>query len=1024
MDVGRWKQIDDLFDEALHLPPDDRPDYLNRACTDPDVRQEVESLLAAYVPQGDPIQEAFDRALASLPATDREEQNLEGARIGRYTLLRLIGKGGMGDVYSAWRADDFQMLVALKLLKPGAATAAALRRFRAERQILAGLEHPNIARLLDGGASDHGLPYLVMEFVDGTPLLEHAGPLPLRERLRLFRDICSAAHYAHERHVVHRDIKPANILVTREGVPKLLDFGIAKILSMGAEPSETGLTTGGMAPMTPDYASPEQVRGEAVTPAADVYQLGAVLYELLTGLRAHRTGSLSPAEMQQEVCTTEPPRPSAVVQGLDSDLDKIVMKALWKEPVGRYPSAQEFAEDIDRFLDGRPVRARTPGVLYRGRRFVTRHRISVIAALASATAVALLGGTVLYFAAHRAPLMTERDTLVIAGISNRTGDPVFDDALRQALFVKLSESPWINALTDDQINRTLRLMGRRLNEPLTPELGREICLRSGSGAVISGSLSRVEDEYVLTLEARNCSTGELLAGSGEQVEGKRKVLAGLGRAATQLRRKLGESLSSVRRFDKPLEATTSSLEALQAYSLARKARQEGRQSDQLALLRRATELDPGFAYAWAGLSAEYSNLRDTEKAYEYGRRAFELRDRVTEREKFLLLDRYYNAVTGQLEERIQSARVWSLTYPRDHLAYAGLSSAYGLAGRLEDALAATLEVLRRDPGGVTAAWVNAIGYYTALGRLDEAKQVYQEARRRNLRYSHLPLYYYVVAFLRGDEAAMAEAVQQAMSSDGGDYEMLVQQAFTAAFQGRIGHARELTQLAIERAQSKSDTSRIALGHGVRAHMEALFGMKDAARSDAAAAVGLTADRTVLVLAASSLARCGAAAPALTTAGTLAKKYPLNTTINRIYLPVIRAEIENAARRPAAGMEALQAAAPYDFATNGLTLTMYPAYVRGEAALYSGNAQAAAAEFRKILDRPGLTGNSPIFPLARLGSARARSALGDRQGSCADYEALLHVWKDADTKSPVVVQARKEFASRCRTSSEPRRVASR
>jgi serine/threonine-protein kinase len=310
--------------------------------------------------------------------------------VGRYTIQGLIGKGGMGSVYRAVREDDFRMQVAIKLLKRGTDTDAALGRFRAERQILAGLQHPNIARLLDGGATEMGSPYFVMEYVDGAPLLEYAAGLTIAQRVQLFRPVCSAVQYAHQNRIVHRDIKPANILVTSEGIPKLLDFGIAKLLHPGTDGATMTLTLTGARVMTPDYASPEQVKGEPVTPATDVYSLGTVLYELLTGKRAHQVKGYSLEEMLKEIWTQDPPKPSSVVKELDEDLDNIVLKALRKEPERRYGSAAELSEDLDRFLQNRPVHARKESLTYRGRKFLKRNRVPTVAAALGAVMILAL----------------------------------------------------------------------------------------------------------------------------------------------------------------------------------------------------------------------------------------------------------------------------------------------------------------------------------------------------------------------------------------------------------------------------------------------------------------------------------------------------------------------------------------------------------------------------------------------------------------------------------------------------------
>jgi eukaryotic-like serine/threonine-protein kinase len=387
METGRRNLVEELFHEAADLSPAERAAFLDQMCGgDEDLRRQVASLLAADTPD-EFLQAAVNQVVDQLPPAANESWDLAGTRIGRYLITGLIGKGGMGSVYRAIRTDDFQMQVALKLLKRGTDTETALNRFRSERQILANLEHPNIARLFDGGATEAGLPYFVMEYVDGTPLLEYAAPLSIRQRVEMFRSICSAVEYAHQHRIIHRDIKPANILVSRDGTPKLLDFGIAKLVAANEDTKGATLTLAGVRVMTPDYASPEQVRGEPVTLATDIYSLGLVLYELLTGQRAHHIEKCSPSEIEREICTQEPKKPSVVARDLDADLDNIVLKALRKEPPRRYRSVAELADDLDRFLHDLPVKARKESLLYRTRKFLKRNRIPALAAVMGAALV-------------------------------------------------------------------------------------------------------------------------------------------------------------------------------------------------------------------------------------------------------------------------------------------------------------------------------------------------------------------------------------------------------------------------------------------------------------------------------------------------------------------------------------------------------------------------------------------------------------------------------------------------------------
>jgi tetratricopeptide (TPR) repeat protein len=383
MNGDRWRRVEDLFHQAADLAPAERAAFLDGACTDDEeLRREVESLLAVDSAQDGFLRSAVAQASNLISTEPDEGAAWTGKHIGHYLITGLIGKGGMGSVYHAVRDDEFRMQVALKLLSRGTDTEAALSRFRAERRILAGLQHPNVARLLDGGATESGLPYFVMEYVDGRPLLEYASPLSIHQRLELFRSVCAAVQYAHQNLVVHRDLKPGNILVTADGVPKLLDFGIAKLLDPEAAGSTMTLTGVGVRLMTPDYASPEQVRGEPVTTATDVYSLGVVLYELLTGGRPHHIESSSPTAIERAICLEEPKKPSSLNRHLDPDLDNIVLLALRKELQRRYASVEQFSEDIRRYLEGRPVQARKDTFGYRANKFIRRNKVGmVIAAL-------------------------------------------------------------------------------------------------------------------------------------------------------------------------------------------------------------------------------------------------------------------------------------------------------------------------------------------------------------------------------------------------------------------------------------------------------------------------------------------------------------------------------------------------------------------------------------------------------------------------------------------------------------------
>jgi serine/threonine-protein kinase len=603
MTIGQYQRMKEVLEAAWRLDAEARSALVNQACADdPELRRLVEKMLTADEGAADSLElPALDLAATGLTES-AEDSDLTGARIGSYTVTGLIGKGGMGAVYRAVRADDFRMEVAIKLLKRGTDTDAAMGRFRAERQILAGLQHPNVARLLDGGATDSGLPYLVMEYVDGTPLLEYAKPLPVRRRLELFRPVCAAVQYAHEKHIVHRDIKPANILVTREGIPKLLDFGIAKLLDPTAEGMTAALTMTGVRLMTPEYASPEQVRGARITTASDVFSLGAVLYELLTGERAHQIHSYSAEEIAKEICGREPKRPSAVVQELDQDLDNIVLQALRKEPERRYASAQDLSDDIDRFLTDLPIRARKESVTYRGRKFFKRNRALMGAAGAGALVVATLF-IVGIFSILRPSGATTRGARVavlpLENLSNDARQEPFADGIAETLGEVLGKVKSLRVISRESVMRY-----KNVHQPAAAT-ARDLNVT----ALVEGSVQRSGDRVQVKLQLK---TGDMNRVVWTQLYDRDlKDVPAL---------EIDAAKSIIREMKVPLTAEEDTLisqtrpvsrQAYEAYLKGRyqysKATFEEEEKG-LQYFKEATEIDPSYAPAWAGLAEAYYTM--------------------------------------------------------------------------------------------------------------------------------------------------------------------------------------------------------------------------------------------------------------------------------------------------------------------------------------------------------------------------------------------------------------------------------
>jgi tetratricopeptide (TPR) repeat protein len=499
----------------------------------------------------------------------------------------------------------------------------------------------------------------------------------------------------------------------------------------------------------------------------------------------------------------------------------------------------------------------------------------------------------------------------------------------------------------------------------------------------------------------------MLASSGDDASSNTRILRAVQKVSVDLRSKLGESLKSVQKYDKPLELTTSSFDALRALSMARKSRRDGKRTEQIAWLRRAVEFDPSFAYGYAALSVDAWNRRQHDQAAEYARRAFDLREQATEREKFYIMDKYYGNATGQLEEQIQSARVWASVYPRDYSALASLCTAYGVAGQYEKGLQAALDAIRIDPDAVTP-YGNAMGYYAAMGRFDDAKRMYDEARNRQITYGHLPVYYYDVAFIRHDAAAMQQAVAESLKNDAED-EISLEMALVEAYYGRMQKAAGLIDRVLEAARRTKNEAGIARAYAGRAHLEAIFGLKREAQKDAAAALPAASSPEMLASAGWALARAGDLTQAAAIEKQLEQRYPLHTIVNRVFLPILRAEMANARNRPQEAIAALESARPYELTSTGETRNLYAIYLRGESHLWAHEGQAALQEFQKILDAPGIVMNSPLMPLSRLGVARAYAELHDPR-TRDKYVDFFTIWNEADSDLPIVLAARREYTA--------------
>jgi len=614
---------------------------------------------------------------------------------------------------------------------------------------------------------------------------------------------------------------------------------------------------------------------------------------------------------------------------------------------------------------------------------------------------------------HRKPLLTSKDPIVVSEITNRTGDPVFDSTLRQAVTVKLQESPFLNVVSDEKIDAVLRLTGRSANAAVTPEVGREISRRIGAKAVVTGSILQLSGQYVLTLESLDTATGETLARADREAKGKEQVMTAVGNAAIELRRKMGESLAALRRFNKPLEeATTPSLEALQAYTRGWKLLLQEGSAEAVPFFQRAIELDPQFAMAHSALGVAYYDLEEVGLGAASLRKAFELRDRVSEREKHYVTAMYYSLATGDLQQAATAYELWIAAYPQDAIAHGDLGDLYAISGRYDKAIGETETAIELDKD-LGYAYSNLMSFYIATDRLQEARRVYTDASARKLeaRYLHLPLY--SLAFLEGDKATMTREAAWARDNPGEEDELLALEASTEAYFGRLENSVAASRLAVNVAEREGKMEAAALWLAAEALQEALLGSAAHARKNAAAALKLASSRDVEATAALALARSSEDSRVRVLVNDLSQRFPTDTLTRYVYVPTLRAELQLKRGEIERAIEELQSPSAYELAqptpASGFVIPiMYPAYLRGEVYLKAHKGHEAAGEFQKIRQHRGLIANSPIGALALLGLARAHALEGDTQMARSEFQSFLSIWKNADPDLPMMKEAKAEY----------------
>ena len=935
-----------------------------------------------------------------------------GTTVSHYTILSRLGAGGMGVVYEA---EDTRLgrKVAIKFLADDARDAGSVQRFEREARVISSLHHPNICTLFDVG-SHEGRQFMVMELLDGQSLKERIarGALGVDEVLELGAQMADALEAAHAQGVIHRDIKPANLYVTSRGGLTVLDFGVAKLHESRAGSSDLDVTTGGSDQLTNAgttigtiaYMSPEQARGEELDARSDVFSAGVVLYEMATGQLPFQGPTV--ATMFEALLTRPPAPPSQVKAGIPAELDRIIVKALEKDRARCYQSAAELRIDLKR-LQRRsesgvvssaqdvpaPVSAPVPP-----RR---RWPLYVGAPLVMALAV---GGFLLYRSVTT-PALTQKDLVVLAPVANRTSDAMFDDTLGEALGLQLRQSPFLNLVPDQEVQATLRLMDRGPGTALSGDVGREVCQRIGARALLGGSIAMLGSSFVITITAQDCVEGKIFAEQQAQAPTKEAVLAAMGTAASEFRKQLGESLASVQRYDARIEeATTRSLEALKAYSQGLRARRTTGDFDAVPFLRRAIELDPEFALAYARLGTVYSNLNKADEAKKMTARAFELRNKVSEAERFYIEARYYTTVESNPQKALDTYNVWLATYPNEYTALANSGSLLRSLGNREEAIT-KLELSTKVAPDQPLGWTNLAQTYAEMVRWDDARRTYETAiKLSDTTSARVGLFQ--VAVLMGD-AALADAQVAAVRGRRDESVMLGIRMYAATYRGRLKEASDLAAELQPKAVALSLAQSIAPQLLDLAVAEALFGDREAAKDRVRQAEAdallddstLEAQMAVAALAGDApraralMARIMDAQPTgqqVSSSGNAPDQGKVATSLLRM-----------AEGKPADAVAALEPFRPESARSDILGMWClakmqakdWPAALKGFTLLASGSAP------RNL---------GPTLPFAYTGLARTQAAMGDTAAARASYQKLFELFKDADPDLPLLVQAREEF----------------